>query len=111
MDYLNVDLPLFNEPDYIYQVALENNSYSLRFIYNETMKLTTLSIYDVDKTPVLCGVGLVPNYPIAVAYALPNFTGCFVMSSKSNIDTQFYKLYPDKLATYYNLSYVYNETV
>lgn len=111
MNLLSVALPLFNEPDYIYQVALENNSYSLRFTYNETMKLTTLSIYDVDKNPVLCGVGLVPNFPIIGDYSLPNLTGLFLLESKSNIETEFYKLYPDKLATYYNLSYLYNETI
>ena len=111
MALVSVDLPLFNEPDYIYQVSLEDNSYSLRFIYNEVMKLTTLSIYDVDRNPVCCGVGLVPNYPIILSYALPQLTGAFLMLSKASVPTEFYKLYPNKLATYYTLSYTRDETV
>jgi hypothetical protein len=108
---IEVELPLFNEPDYIYQVSLEDNSYSLRFTYNQVMKLTTLSIYDVDQKPVCCGVGLVPNYPIILSYALPELTGAFIMASKAAVDTEFYKIYPENLATYYTLSYIRNETV
>lgn len=111
MALLEVNLPLYNEPDYQYQISLEDNSYTLRFIYNGTMKLYTLSIYDVDQNPVCCGVGLVPNYPIIGNYSLPNLTGFFLMTAKSKTQSEFYKLYPNKLASYYTLSYIRNETV
>lgn len=111
MTLVEIDLPLYNEPDYQYQVSLGNNSYTLRFIYNSTMKLNTLSIYDVDQNPVCCGVGLVPNFPITANYALPDLNGFFIMATKSKTQAEFYKLYPDKLASYYTLSYIRYETV
>jgi hypothetical protein len=106
-----VSLPLFDSVDYKYTIALEGGYYSLRFTYNETMQLYTLSIKDVDNNSLVSGVGLVPGYPICADYVLDGLTGFFFLGSKSDKTTEFYKIYPDKIHEYYTLSYVYDDTV
>lgn len=111
MGYMSVSLPLFDAPDYRYQISLEGSSYTLRYTYNSIMKLYTLSIYDVDSVPLCCGTGVVPNYPISYSHIIKGLSGFFFLSPKSNIDNSAYQKYPDKLSTYYDLRYTYNATV
>lgn len=104
-----VSLPLFPDADYDYGIALQGNSYILRFIYNERMKLYTISLYDADNNPIVVGEALVPNYPIFFEYALYPLTGYFWMEEKANIVSQPYQTYPENIDEYYNLYYVYTE--
>lgn len=103
-----VSLPLFADADYEYSVALQGNSYVLRFIYNERMKLYTISLYDADNNPIVVGEALVPNYPMFFEYALYPLTGYFWMEEKAAIISQPYKVYPENINEYYNLYYVYS---
>jgi hypothetical protein len=102
-----VNLPLFDSVDYRYNIALEGNYYSLRITYNETMQLYTMSISDSNNNRIVSGMGLVPTYPIGADYVLGDLTGIFVLTSKSNKSTEFYKLYPTKIHEYYELNYIY----
>lgn len=111
MNYSFVELPLYEDKDYRYQIALEGESYTLRFTYNTVMKLYTLSIYDADSNVICSGVGVVPNYPISDNLVINGLSGFFFLSPKATTNTSAYKTYPDKLSTYYNLSYIYNVTV
>lgn len=103
-----VELPLYEEKDYSYAVALEGDSYRLRFTYNSVMQLYTFSIADADQVVLISGVGLVPNYPMLADYIVGNLTGVLLLSPKSDKDIEFYKLYPDKIHLYYELSYIYD---
>lgn len=104
-----VDIPIQDEVFYDLSISLEGVSYILEFTYNERIKLYTLSLYDSDKTPIVLGVALVPEYPILLDYAIPNLNGYFLLTRKPiNINIQEpYKTYPDQLAEYYYLVYTY----
>lgn len=104
-----VSLPLFPDADYEYSIALQGNSYILRFIYNERMMLYTISLSDADNNPIVMGEALVPNYPLFLEYALFPLTGYFFMEDKADINVQPYKTYPDKIDRYYRLYYIYSE--
>lgn len=104
-----ISLPLFSDADYEYSVALQGNSYVLRFIYNERMSLYTISLYDSDSNPIVVGEALVPNYPIFFEYAIFPLTGYFVMEEKALIESEPYKTYPDKIDEYYWLYYVFDD--
>ena len=104
----HVLLPLYDQVDYLYKVTLEGSSYRLRFTYNQVMQLYTMAISDADDVTLVSGAGLVPNYPIAADYVIEGLTGTFLLLPKANTPSEFYKTYPDKLATYYELSYVYD---
>lgn len=103
-----VNLPLFSDAEYEYSIALQGLSYILRFIYNERMKLYTLNLYDADRNPIVLGEALVPSYPIFFDYAISPLSGYFYLSEKANVQSEPYKIYPDKLATHYNFYYIYD---
>lgn len=102
-----VDVPLLDEPFYDLSISLEGNSYIIEFTYNERMSLYTLSLYDAERNPIVLGVGLVPEYPILLDYAIPNMTGYFLLTRKPTNISEPYKVYPDQLAQYYYLCYVF----
>lgn len=104
-----VSIPLFSDVDYEYSIALQGNSYVLRFIYNERMRLYTISLYDADSNPIIIGEALVPSYPIFFEYAIYPLTGYFYLEEKANLVSEAYKLYPDKIDQYYSMFYIYNE--
>ena len=102
-----IDVPLLDEPFYDLSISLQGNSYILEFTYNERMSLYTMSLYDAERNPIVLGVGLVPEYPILLDYAIPNMTGYFLLTRKPTNISEPYKLYPDQLSQYYYLMYVF----
>lgn len=102
-----VDIPIQDEPFYDLSISLQGNSYILEFTYNERMSLYTMSLYDAERNPIVLGVGLVPEYPILLDYAIPNMTGYFLLTRKPTNISEPYKLYPDQLSQYYYLMYVF----
>ena len=106
----HVVIPLYSDKDYQYSISLQGQSFQLRFTYNETMKLYTMQIIDVDGNKLLSGVGVVPNYPIAVDYVIPNLTGAFYLAPVSDVNFEAYKLYPEDIHKYYEMTYLYDDT-
>lgn len=104
-----VALPLFSDAEYEYTVALQGDSYTLRFTYNERMKLYTISLLSADLVPIVMGEALVPSYPMFFEYALYPLTGYFYMYEKANIISEPYKVYPENINEYYELVYIYND--
>lgn len=104
-----VSLPLFSDAYYEYGIALQGESYVLRFIYNERMKLYTISLLSADLDPIIIGEALVPNYPMFFEYATYPLTGYFYMYEKANIPAEAYKVYPESINEYYELVYVYDD--
>lgn len=104
-----VSLPLFPDADYEYSIALQGESYILRFIYNERMQLYTISLFDADSNPIVAGEALVPSHPIFLDYAIYPLTGYFYMEEKANILSEPYKTYPDQIDQYYWLYYIYDD--
>lgn len=102
-----VALPLFSDAEYEYTVALQGDSYTLRFTYNERMKLYTISLLSADLVPIVMGEALVPSYPMFFEYALYPLTGYFYMYEKANIISEPYKVYPENINEYYELVYIY----
>jgi hypothetical protein len=109
MAMVAVVLPLSDDPSYSYNVALEGNSYNLKFEYNERAQLYFLSLSDADEDLIVGGEALVPNYPILLDYAIPLLSGFIWMEEISDIIFQPYKQFPDKLSQYYTLSYSYDD--
>lgn len=102
-----IDIPIQDEPFYDLSISLQGNSYILEFTYNERMSLYTMSLYDAERNPIVLGVGLVPEYPILLDYAIPDMTGYFLLTRKPTNISEPYKLYPDQLSQYYYLMYVF----
>jgi hypothetical protein len=102
-----VNLPLFSESFYDYSISLEGNSYILQFTYNERSKLYYLSLLDADYNEIVVGCAVVPYHPIMQNYAIDNLSGFFWMEPKSDLVTDSYIEYPDKIHEFYNMYYIY----
>lgn len=104
-----VTLPLFDDYEYSYTIALQSLTYIITFKYNERKALWFMDLATEDSTPVISGVGVVPNYPIALDYALGNLKGYFWLENIPDINTEQYKTFPDKLRQYYRYFYIFEE--
>ena len=106
-----VDIPIIDDPFYDLSISFEGNSYIMQFVYNERMQLYTMSLFDSDNVAIVQGVGLVPEYPITIDYAIPNLSGYFLLTKKATLISEPYKTFPDKLSEYYWLVYAYEPEV
>lgn len=106
--YTSVNLPLYPDYYYSYVIALEGNSYTLDFKYNEWGKKWYFSLFDQDSNPVVQSVALVPEYPILSTFITPNLTGIFWLSPIPSVNTEKYVEFPANLDQYYTFEYIYN---
>ena len=104
-----VDIPIIDNPFYDMSISLEGNSYVIQFTYVERMSLYVMSLFNSDGTPLVQGVAVVPEYPITLDYAIPNLSGYFLLTKKAELISEPYKTYPDKLAEYYWMVYLYDK--
>lgn len=74
-----VELPLYDERSYTYGVSLEGRSYVLSFYWNQKCGQWHMDLRLEDRTPVLLGQALVPQYPLFIDYNLEELgmTGYF----------------------------------
>lgn len=108
MTTMYVSMPLYAEQDYEYQVSLENVAYTFRSYYNSRNELWYMDLSLENGSSIVTGVGVVPNYPITLDYALFPLTGFFYLEPIENINTERYKTSPLLLSQYYRLFYIYN---
>lgn len=102
-----VVMPLFDDEDYEYQIALEGNSYTFRAYYNSRTELWHFDLSTEDGTPVVLGEALVPNYPILWDYALFPLTGYIFLEPISDNNIEKYKSNPRALSSYYRMFWIW----
>lgn len=108
--YNYINLPLYTDYFYSYTVSLENNTYELEFVYNQYGKKWYMSVYTEDRVPVVLGLALLPEYPIAIDYILPNLSGFFWLYPVAELYTNKYLEEPEAISQYYSLKYAYDFT-
>lgn len=101
-EYEVIELPLYQDPAYNYDVVLERVSYNFSFYYNTVMKAWIYSVSYSDGTPLLSGMRLVPNYRMLERYPT-QLTGFLALMpiGKNRLETisnpyeiyKYYKLY------------------
>ena len=106
--YTRVDLPLYSDAFYSYQVSLEGQGYIVEIKYNERAETWYMSLFDQDNNPIVQGIALVPRFPILKDYVIPNITGFFWLAPIPSVKTEKYKENPEHLDQYYVLQYIYN---
>lgn len=106
METVYVEIPMYNERNYSYGVSLEGRSYVLSFYWNRKAKQWHMDLRLEDRTPILMGQALVPQYPMFVDYNLEELgmTGYFELmpvnvsiaskvGDEMSIVPEFFKLY------------------
>jgi hypothetical protein len=104
-----VNLPLYDEEDYFYYVPLERTSYKLRIYYNSRIQGWILDLMEGNDEPIVMGMALVPNYPIAGDY-LTSLTGFFWLEAIGAEKNETI-INPYELWKYYRLFYIYEDGV
>ncbi len=71
-----VEIPLLQNPSYSFIVSLEGVTYDFQVRYNDREESWRLDIRDLDKTPIVQGIKLLPNQSITSQYVNSElFTG------------------------------------
>ena len=102
-------MPLYDEPFYSYDISLNKVSYHIKFIFNQQNNLYTLNLYTSDKTPIVEGVSLVPNYPLLDNLVHEGWTGFLYMATIADKDNEYYVLKPQELSKYYELRFYFDD--
>ena len=61
-------IPFTTYPAISKEISLDNKAYKFSFVWNPRMEAWTLSIFDLDDTPILNGIKLVLNYELISMY-------------------------------------------
>ncbi len=81
MDYFIIEVPDMN--DSVSRVVLSGTPYLIRFSYNATKDYWKFSLFDIQSTPIIQGVKIVPNFPLNVFYGVAQLPfGVFGVISK-----------------------------
>lgn len=106
--YTSVVLPLY--PDYFYEYSIslqeDNDVYVIEIQYNDYSKKWYMSLYTEDRMLLVAGLPLLPKYPIAVDYIIPNLTGFFWLYPIPSITSEKYQEDPEALSQYYKFEYI-----
>lgn len=106
--YTSISLPLFEDYFYSYSISLDETStvYVIEIQYNDYAEQWFMSLFTEDQETLLAGIALVPEYPIALDYALGNITGFFWLLPIPEIPSDKYSEEPEALSQYFTFEYV-----
>lgn len=110
INYTSVSLPLYSDYFYDYSISLEddNEVYIVEIMYNDYSKKWFMSLYTEDQTLLVASLPLLPKYPIAIDYVIPNLKGFFWLYPIPSIKSEKYKEDPESLSQYYTFEYITN---
>lgn len=103
-----VSLPLYEDSDYQYDIALEGNYYTFRLYYNERATAWFFELRDGENSLIVAGERLVPYYPILLSYSLENLSG-FLWLEYIGYDMNETLSNPFELSKYNSLYYIYED--
>jgi hypothetical protein len=111
MATLAVELPLFAEPSYQYNAAIENQSRLFKFSWNDRTTSWHLDIKNEDGTVIVEGLKLVPSYPMLADYQLDQFgiTGHLVLVQENVGQNGSANLLITDIPDRYVLYYIYEQ--
>ena len=71
------------EHDSFSELSINGERFLLRFSYNDTFDYWTFGIYELNRTPILAGLKIVPNFPLTQFARLRRLGDtCFIAASK-----------------------------
>lgn len=108
MTFQYVPLPLYEDSDYEYEIALEGNYYTFRLYYNERAEAWFYELRDGESTMLVAGERVTPYYPMTVNYVIPNLTGVFWLEY-IGLDKNETLNNPFELYKYNRLFYIYDD--
>lgn len=108
MSQVYLKLPVYQSPNYSYNISLEGTAYRLRFTYNERCERWCMDLMLPDGTPLVVGEAISVEYPMFIDYNIEGLTGWFFFApiGKSQNETI---INPYEIWDYYELYYTYFE--
>lgn len=102
-----VEIPLFSDFYYSYDVNLEQENITLTFRYNERSLAWCVDIQDQEGNYLIAGVKLVPDYPLTHNHSINGLTGYFSLESKLPEHTEKIRTEPENIAEHFVMFYQY----
>ena len=81
MNYTVISVPDMN--DSVSRVVLNGTAYMIRFTYNDTNCFWKFGLYTPNMDPIVCGIKIVPNFPLNVFYQAQSLPGVFIAVTKN----------------------------
>lgn len=102
-----IELPLYSDPSYFYNITLEGVSYKVEFYFIERSRSWVFDLSYADNTPIVLGEKLVQNYPMLYSHTTP-LSGAFFLlpigeERNYTVDEYF------QIDKYFRLFYIYGE--
>lgn len=108
MTWKTVQLPLFEDTMYTYNINLENDQFSFTFRWNEVSACWYFDITDINDDEVVSGISMVIQYPMCNHLNLikHGLTGHFVILPNSNTKNRDVSS-QNTIPQFYSMFYVY----
>jgi len=69
------------EHDSFSDLTINGERLLIRFTYNDTFDYWSFGLYELNRTPILSGVKIVPNFPLNLFTPLRRFEGTLFMAA------------------------------
>jgi len=69
------------EHDSFSDITINGERMLIRFTYNDTFDYWTFGIYETNRTPILSGVKIVPNFPLTIFTPMRRLEGVSFIAS------------------------------
>ncbi len=109
MTTTTIELPLYNDPYFSYDIDLQGTNRKLTFRWNERASSWHFDIIHDTGEPVVLGVRMVKNYPMLIDYELTGFglNGYFALVDAGEYKSGKLSTSPEALVQWYRLFYIY----
>jgi hypothetical protein len=102
-----VELFLSKESYYTYRQSLDGNEYIFTFRYNSRERRWYMDLANADRTPLILGVKLVPNYPLLDGLNIETLDGFFWLSADIEENVPLFYERPEEMPDLFTLRYFY----
>ena len=104
-----IELPLYSDPYFSYNIDLEGVNRTLTFRWNDRANSWHFDITQEEGKSVVAGIRVVANYPMLVDYQLDEYsmTGYFALVDAGSFSSGKLDTKPEAMSQWYKLFYIY----
>ena len=79
-----MEIHLPPEHDSLSRMTINNEQVLLRFTYCDTFDYWTFGVYELNQTPIIAGIKIVPNFPLLLFNQMRRFGGTQFFATSKN---------------------------
>ena len=72
---MEIRILILREHDSFSDITINGERLLIRFTYNDTFDYWSFGLYETNRTPILAGIKIVPNFPLNLFLPMRRFDG------------------------------------